>query len=149
MQPINTQTLFQGRDGTVRWFAWDNLDPRGMISCVHIFDHRNTDNSSAHFVSFAHNSRERRAVLHAGWDEGIIIKLGDQVLFDAREYPQRGKGLLYRDEYQFEKHIPFTLPKGRSQLCVTDLNSHGNWLFSLRITDENNIPFHDVRFRLE
>ena len=148
-EPINPHTPYQGRDGTVRWFAWDNLDPRGMISCVHIFDHRNTDNSSAHFVSFVHNPRERRAVLHTGWDDGIIIRLGDQILFDARDYPPRGKGLLHLDKYQFEKHIPFTLPKGRSQLSVTDLNSHGNWLFSLRITDAQDIPLPDVKFRLE
>jgi hypothetical protein len=148
-QPIDTHTSYQGRDGTVRWFAWDNFDPRGIVSCVSVFDHRNTDNSSAHFVSFVHNPRERRAVLHTGWDDGIIIWLGNQVIFDARDYPKRGKGLLYLDKYQFEKHIPFTLPKGSSQLSVTDLNSHGNWLFSLRITDQNDIPFPDVSFRLE
>ena len=148
-EPIHPHTPYQGRDGVVRWFAYDNLDPRGMISCAGIFGHRNTDNSSAHFVSFIHNPRARRAVLHTGWDDGIIIKLGDQVLFDARDYPPRGKGLLHRDKYQFEKHVPFTLPKGRSQLSVTDLNSHGNWLFSLRITGENDIPFRDVSFRLE
>lgn len=148
-QPINTQTPFAGRDGTVRWFAWDNMDPRGVVSCVSVFDHRNTDNSSAHFVSFVHNPTERQAVLHTGWDDGILIKLDDKVLFDARDYPPRGKGLLYLDKYQFEKRIPFTLPTGRSKLTVTDLNSHGNWLFSLRITEENDVPFSDVKFRLE
>jgi len=146
--PMDPHLPYQGRDGTVRWFVWDNFDPRGVVSCVSVFDHRNTDNSSAHFVSFVHNPRERHAVLHTGWDDGIIIRLGDQVLFDARDYPVRGKGLLYKDKYQFEKHVPFTLPKGRSQLSVTDLNSHGNWLFSLRITDEQEIPFSDVEFRL-
>lgn len=148
-QPINPQATWQGRDAAVRWFAWDNLDPRGMISCVGIFGYRNTDDASAHFVSFVHNPRERRAVLHTGWDDGIIIRLGAQVLFDAREYPPRGKGLLFRDKYQFEKRIPFTLPRGRSQLTVTSLNSHGNWLFSLRITGEDDVPFQDVKFRLE
>ena len=148
-QPINPHTAFQGRDGAVRWFAWDNLDPRGVVSCIGIFDYRNTDNSSAHFVSFVHTPRERRAVLHTGWDDGIIIRLGDQTLFDARNYPQRGKGLLYLDKHQFEKHIPFTLPKGRAQLSVTDLTAHGGGVFSLRITGENNIPFPDLVFRLE
>lgn len=148
-EPISPHTPFQGRDGAVRWFSWDNLDPRGVTSCVGIFDYRNTDNASAHFVSFVHNPRARRAVLHTGWDDGILIRLGEQVLFDARNYPPRGKGLLYLDKYQFEKHVPFTLPTGRSQLSVTSLNSHGNWLFSLRITGEDDIPFPDVSFRLE
>jgi len=57
--------------------------------------------------------------------------------------------MLYQDKHQFEKRVPFTLPKGRSQLSVTSLNSHGGWVFSLRITDANDIPFQDVRFRLE
>lgn len=114
-----------------------------------VFDYRNTDNASAHFVCFVHNPRERPAVLHTGWDDGILIKFGDQVLFDGRHYPEKGKGLLYRDKYQFEKHIPFTLPRGRSQLSVSSLNSHGNWLFSLRITEENSTPFPDLKFRLE
>ena len=78
-----------------------------------------------------------------------MIRLDARVIFDASEYPPRGKGMLYRDKHQFEKRVPFTLPKGRSQLSVTDLNSLGNWLFSLRITDEYDIPFQHVRFRLE
>jgi hypothetical protein len=148
-QPINSRTPYQGRDGAIRWFPFDNLDPRGVTSCVSIFDYRNTDNAAAHFISFVHSPSERRAVLHPGWDDGIRIQLGHAVIFDARDYPTRGKGMLYLDKYQFEKRVPFTLPKGKSQLSVTSLNSHGNWLFSLRITDENDLPFHDVRFRLE
>lgn len=148
-QPINPRTAYNGRDGAVRWFAYDNLDPRGVTSCIGVFDYRNTDNSAAHFVSFVHSPSERRAFLHTGWDDGILIKLGDQVIFDASDYPPRGKGMLYQDKHQFEKRVPFTLPKGRSQLSVNSLNLRGNWLFSIRITDENDIPFQDVRFRLE
>lgn len=149
LAPLNPAAPYHGRDGAVRWFAWDNLDPRGVTSCVQIFDYRNTDNASAHFVTFVHCPSERGSVLHTGWDDGILVKLDDRVLFDARSYPGRGKGLLYRDKYQFEKRVPFTLPKGKSRLAVTSINSHGNWLFSLRITDENDFPFQDVRFRLE
>ena len=148
-QPINPRTPYQGRDNTVRWFAWDNPDPRGVVSCVGLFDYRNTDNASAHFVSFVHNPRERHAVLHTGWDDGVLIQLGDRVLFDASDYPPRGKGMLYRDKHQFEKHIPFTLPAGTTPLSVTSLNSHGGWVFSLRLTGEDDVPFSDVKFRLE
>ena len=148
-KPIHPRTAYHGRDGAVRWFAYDNLDPRGVTSCVGVFDYRNTDNAAAHFVSFVHCPTERRAFLHTGWDDGILIKLGDQVIFDASNYPPRGKGMLYLDKHQFEKRVPFTLPKGRSQLSVMDLNSHGGWVFSVRITDQNDLPFQDVRFRLE
>ena len=147
--PISPQTIYHGRDGVVRWFAWDNLDPRGLVSCVRCFDYRNTDQAAAHFASYVDNPSERRAVLHTGWDDGIIIRLGGQVLFDARDYPVRGKGMLYRDKYQFEKRVPFSLPKGRSPLFVTSLNSHGQWLFSLRITGEDDVPFPDLSFHLE
>lgn len=149
VQPINPHATYQGRDAAVRWFAWDNLDPRGVVSCVGIFGYRNTDDASAQFVSFVHNPRERRAVLHTGWDDGILIRLGEQVLFDARTYPSRGKGLLFRDKHQFEKRIPFTLPAGESRLSVTSINSHGNWLFALRITGEDDVPFRDLKFRLQ
>ena len=148
-KPINPRTAYNGRDGAVRWFAHDNLDPRGVTSCIGIFDYRNTDNSAAHFVSFVQSPSERRAFLHTGWDDGIRIQLGYQIIFDASNYPPRGKGMLYRDKHQFEKRVPFTLPKGKSQLSVTSLTSHGGWVFALRITDENDLPFQDVRFRLE
>ena len=98
------------------------------------------------FVSFVQSASERRAVLHTGWDDGIIIRLEEQTVFDARTYPPRGKGLLYRDKYQFERHVPLTLPKGKTRLAVTSINSHGNWLFSLRITDQHDLPFPDVKF---
>ncbi len=45
--------------------------------------------------------------------------------------------------------MPFTLPGGKSRLAITSINSHGNWLFALRLTDESDIPFQDVKFRLE
>ncbi len=148
-KPISPRTAYNGRDGAVRWFAHDNLDPRGVTSCIGVFDYRNTDNSAAHFVSIVQSPSERSAFLHVGWDDGIRVKLGDQVIFDGSDYPPRGKGMLYRDKHQFEKRVPFTLPKGKSQLSVTSLNSHGGWVFALRITGENDLPFQDVRFRLE
>ncbi|MBI3849707.1 MAG: hypothetical protein HY298_05370 [Verrucomicrobia bacterium] len=149
-KPINPRTAYHGRDGLVRWFAYDNLDARGVTQCMKdVFGFRNTDNAAAHFVSFVHSPSERSAFLHTGWSDGILIKLGDQVIFDASDYPPRGKGMLYLDKHQFEKRIAFTLPKGKSQLSVTSLNLRGKWEFSLRITDENDIPFQDVRFRLE
>ena len=60
---INPYTPFHGRDGAVRWFAFDNFDPRGITSCVCLFDYRNTDNAAAHFVTFVRSPAERRALL--------------------------------------------------------------------------------------
>ncbi len=87
--------------------------------------------------------------LHVGWDDGIVIYLGDEIVFDQRNYPKRGKGMLFQDRSQFEKRVPVTIEKGRTRLSVNSINSHGNWLFSFRITDENDLPFKDVRFRLD
>ena len=75
--------------------------------------------------------------------------LGDKIVFDERNYPKRGKGMLFNDRYQFEKRVPITIEKGKTRLSVVSINSHGNWLFSLRITDENDLPFGDVQFRLK
>lgn len=149
LEPINTYAAHFGRDQVVRWFAWDNLDPRGIIGMKYLFDWQNTDSSSAHLVSFVHSEKEHKAFLHVGWDDGIIVYLGNKIVFDQRDYPQRGKGLLYKDRYQFEKRVPIAIRKGSTRLSVTSINSHGNWLFSLRVTDENDLPFADVRFRLQ
>ena len=149
LEPVDTYTSHFGRDQVVRWFAWDNLDPRGVIGMKYLFDWQNTDSSSAHLVSFVHSEKLHKAFLHVGWDDGIIVYLGNKIVFDRRDYPKRGKGLLYQDRYQFEKRIPITIKKGSTRLSVTSINSHGNWLFSLRITDENDLPFADVTFRLQ
>jgi hypothetical protein len=140
---------YHGRDGVVRWFRYDNLDPRGVTNCKYLFDYRDTDNAAAHFVSFIHNPKKRPAYLHVGWDDGVVIRLGEEIVFDQADYPERGKGQLYRDKYQFEKRVPIALEAGSTRLAVTSLNSHGSWLFTLRITDENDIPFKDVSFGLE
>jgi len=147
--PIDPQMPHHGRDGVVRWFAFDNLDPRGSTSGRYLFDWFHTDNSSAHFVTCIHSEKEHQAILHTGWDDGIVIRLGDTAVFDQAEYPQRGHGMLYLDRYLFEKHVPIVIPKGETRLSVTSINSHGVWGFSLRITDGDQIPFEDVRFRLE
>lgn len=148
-QPVESHRVHHGRDGAVRWFAYDNLDPRGITDSRRIFDWRNTDFASAHFVTFVHSPERRRALLHVGWDDGILIKLSGKTVFDQMDYPLRGKGILYLDKYRFEKHIPITLEKGRNRLAVTSVNSRGAWVFTLRITDERGVPFPDVHFRLK
>jgi len=146
---IDSHRSYHGRDSVVRWFPFDNLDPRGITSCEYVFDWRNTDDAAAHFVTFIHSGKTRQAYVNVGWDDGIVMRLGDKVVFEEVNYPVRGHGLLFRDRYIFEKRVPVTIPKGRTKLAVTSLNSHGNWLFSLRITDVEGIPFDDVRFRLD
>jgi hypothetical protein len=147
--PVNARAVFHGRDGAVRWFTFDNLDPRGITSCTYVFDYRNTDNGAAHFVTNVDCPGTRSGVLHVGWDDGIIIRLGGEVVFNRADYPARGKGMQYRDRYIFEEHVPITLKQGRQRLAVTSINSHGNWVFAIRLTDAAGVPFPDVRFRLE
>ncbi|MBN1352303.1 hypothetical protein JXJ21_23100 [candidate division KSB1 bacterium] len=137
-----------GRGNVVRWFAFDNLDPRGVTSLRCIFDWFHTDSASAQLVSFIHSEADHEALLHIGWDDGIIVCLDDEIVFDERDYPKRGKGMLFRDRYQFEKQVPISIKKGRTRLSVVSLNSHGNWVLSLRITDKSDLPFPDIRFRL-
>ncbi len=148
-QPINPYTAYHGHSGVVRWFAYPNLDPRGVVSENYLFDWHNTDNSAAHLVSFVDAPRTCQAYLHLGWDDGIVVRLKDRVVFDQADYPPRGKGMLFRDKHQFETRVPITLEEGRSQLAVLSINSHGNWVFSLRITDGDNLPIPGLRFRLE
>jgi len=147
-RPVDSHTPYHGRDGAVRWFAFDNLDPRGIVSCVYLFDWRNTDDASAHFSSFIRSPEAKRACLNVGWDDGLLVRLGDRVVVEEADYPPEGHGFLHHDRYCFERKVPVRIPEGRTRLTVTSLNSHGNWLFSLRITDRGGIPFQDLRFRL-
>ncbi len=147
--PVSPHAFHRGRDTGVRWFRYDNLDPIGITSPRYIFGYTNVDDSGAHLVTNVRSPRERKAILHFGWDDGARVCLGDKVVFDALQYPPKGKGMVYRDKYLFEKQIPITIPKGATRLAVTSMNLRGKWVFSLRITDDNGIPFDDVTFRLE
>lgn len=148
-QPIHPYVSHEGRDGVVRWFDYPNLDPRGVTSCSFLFEWRNTDNAAAHFVSFVHSPQRREGYLHVGWDDGIVVRLGDRVVFDKAAYPPSGKGMLFRDKHQFEARVPIAIDEGRSRLSVLSINSHGNWLFSLRVTGADDLPLEGVEFRLE
>jgi len=146
--PISQGRVYYGRDGAVRWFPWSVRDPRGVSDCRSLFGHLATDDASAHFVCWIHSDRPREGVLHTGWDDGIVIRVGDEVVFDRPTYPPVGHGQLYRDKYQFEEHVPITIPAGATRLAVTCINAKGSWIFTLRITDRDGYPFEGVRFSL-
>ncbi len=57
--------------------------------------------------------------------------------------------MVYQDKFLFEKQLGVTLPKGATRLAVTTMNLGGKWVYALRLTDPNGIPFEDVKFRLE
>ncbi|MCE5307693.1 MAG: hypothetical protein LLG20_08620 [Acidobacteriales bacterium] len=146
---VSEHEIHRGRDGGVRWFRYDNLDPIGITSPRTIFGFSNVDDSGAHLVTNIHSPEERKAILHFGWDDGARLYLGGKILVDALEYPPKGKGMVYKEKFLFEKHIPVTIPKGVTRLAVTTMNLRGKWLYSLRLTDGDGIPFDDIRFRLE
>jgi len=146
---VGEHEIHRGRDGGVRWFRYDNLDPIGITSPRTIFGFSNVDDSGAHMVTYIHSPEERKAVLHFGWDDGARLYLGGKIIVDALEYPPKGKGMVYKDKFLFERHIPVIIAKGVTRLAVTTMNLRGKWLYSLRLTDGDGIPFDDVRFRLE
>jgi len=139
---------FIGRDGVVRWFVWENLDPRGAVSPRTILDWWNTDSSAAVFVASVWSERPRDVYVEIGWDDGLLVTLNADTVLDHRAYPTRGHGWQYRDRYIFEDQALVHLPAGTSTLRVLSLNSHGNWVFSLRFVDERGLPVPDLRFGL-
>lgn len=146
-RPILTQDVFDGRDGAVRWFAYDNLDPRGGVDLRHLFNFRSTDDSTAYLTTYVEAPRPTPAYLNVGWDDGLTVQLAEQTVFQVD--PPSGHGVLYRDKYRFEKRVPITLPAGQTRLNVVSVNYWGSWGFTLRITDENGIPIPGVRFHLQ
>jgi len=148
-ESIDPYRPYHGRDGAVRWFVFQNNDPRGIVSCRYVFDWRRTDDASANFASFVHVQRPMDLLLNVGWDDGIRVWLNDRLVFDRAEYPPEGHGFQYRDRYCFEDRVRVRLPRGTSKLFVTSINSHGNWIFSLRLTGEDGIPPAGLQFRLD
>ena len=144
----DTQTPYIGRDGVVRWFVWDNFDPRGAVSPRAIVDWWKTDSTSAVFVATVCSDRPRDVFVEAGWDDGLLVCVNGDTVLDRRDYPRRGHGWHYRDRYIFEDRAPVHLPSGCSTVRVLSLNSHGNWVFSIRFVDENGLPVSDLRFSL-
>jgi hypothetical protein len=146
--PISGQRVYYGRDGAVRWFPWNARDPRGFYEVRSLLGYLSTDDASFHFVCWIESEASREAVLHTGWDDGIVIRLADAVVFSRPDYPPVGHGAFFRDRYQFEEHVPLTIPAGSTRLAVTSINSHGVWLFTLRITDRDGYPLEGLRFRI-
>ena len=146
---INTQKIYFGRDEAVRWTEFDNMDPRGMIPRRKAYGWYKTDSCSAQLVSFVHADKAYDAEIHIGWDDGIIVYLDDKMIFDKRDYPKRGKGLDYLDRYRFEAAVPVKIKKGVSRLSVVSINSHGNWIYSLRITGKDGLPIDGLHFDLK
>lgn len=142
----DARTVYHGRDGAVRWFLVDNLDPRGVTSGRYIFDYRNIASSSAHFACTIRSPVRQSAVLNVAWDSGVVVRIGGRVVFASGNEPPQ---ILYRDKYRFARSVPFVLPKGSSPLVVTCLNSRGRLTFALRVTDKNGIPLPGVRFTIE
>lgn len=146
--PVRTSVPWQGRDGAVHWFPHYALDPLGTFSLKQPFDYRNTDNASAHAVVNVTAPAEVKAQLWMNWDDGVVVRLGDKVIFDKSDYPETGHGILFKDHYLFEEHVPVTIPKGTTRLSVTSLNLKGSWGFNLRFADEDGYPVKGLAFTL-
>lgn len=146
-RPIHTQDVFDGRDDAVRWFAYDDFDPRGQVDLRHFFNFQNTDDAAAYLSTYVETTRTTSAYLNLGWDDGLTVQLGGRTVFDVA--PPSGHGVLFRDKYRFEKRVPINLPAGRTRLNVVSVNYWGTWEFTLRITDEDGMPIPDVKLRLQ
>ena len=147
--PVDPNRVYYGRDGAVRWTRHDIRDPRAVVECRQMVDYLHTDDASVHAVTWIESDVEYEATLHFAWDDGAQVRFGDELVFDRLGYPERGKGADYQDRYRFEEHIPITIPRGRTRLAVTDANSHGVWVFRVRITDRDGFPIPGVSFSSE
>ena len=146
--PIRLSEPIHGRDGVVHWFPFRGRDPLGTVRLVAAFDWHNTNDSSAQLVTTVNATESTEALLWIGWDDGIVVRMDDRIVFNHPDYPKQGHGMLFRDRYLFEDKVAITLPQGKSRLSVVSINSHGNWGFNLRITDADGFPLDTVSFSL-
>ncbi len=146
--PPQQTDVWHGRDGALRWFQFDALEPTGGVSLLQAFDWRATHFASAHCAADIIAKRPVEGIMGIGWDDGIVVRLNDEIVFDHPEYPERGHGRGYRDKYLFEEKVPVTIPAGRSRLVVTDINQKGLWGFNIRFFDKDGYPLQGVEFDL-
>jgi hypothetical protein len=147
-RPVRLDEPIHGRDGVVRWFVFRSREPTGSVSLRAAFDWRATDDCSAHLLSEISSPDRVRAYMWIGWDDGIAVWINNKMVFDHRTYPKRGHGMLFRDRYLFEERVPVVVPKGKSRLAVTSINSHGVWGFAIRFTDKDGFPLEGLTFSL-
>ncbi len=145
---VRSEDLFHGRDGAVAWRRIAPLTPLGTVSLKQPFDWRATDDMSVHLVATVRASGNTEGYLWVNWDDGIIVRLDDAVVFDRSDYPEKGHGLLYRDRFLFEEKVPVTLAKGETRLAVTCINAKGSVGFNLRFADAEGYPLPDLSFSL-
>jgi len=148
MRPINRDDIYYGRDGAVRWTVWNVLNPTGLLNASLLYGYLGTDDQSTHFACWVHTDRPLEGTMHVNWDDGIIIRLGDQIVFSRPDYPPQGHGLFYLDRYLFEEHVPVSIPAGATRITVTEINARGLWQWAFRITDRDGYPFEGVRFTM-
>ena len=146
--PIRFDAPVNGRDGLVRWHTFHNYEPLGSVRLMAAAGWRRTDDCSALLASNVSSARDVKAFLWLNWDDGVVVRLNGQTVFDHPDYPERGHGLLYNDRYNFEDHVPVEIPKGESLLLVTSINLHGSWGVNLRIADQDGFPLDGVSFSL-
>ncbi len=145
---IPSNKVYYGRDGAVRWQPWAALDPRGLFGTRHMMDYLAIDNLSYYFVCWIHSDVACTATLNLNWDDGIVVRVREDVVFDRPDYPESGHGVLYQNKYQFEERVPVGLAAGATRLAVTSINAGGAWAFVLRLTDADGFPLPGVRFSL-
>ena len=145
-RPVRTHDVYYGRDGAVRWFDWEPLDPRGVFAIRESLDCIGIDDAAAHLVTWVVSDAARDAFLHIGWDDGLQLRVGDELMFDRADYPPEGHGAQFRDKYQFEEVVKVRLPEGRTRLAATSINLRDVWQFQLRITDADGYPIEGITF---
>jgi hypothetical protein len=146
--PLRLDTPVPGRDGSVFWRVFHNYSPIGTVRLGAAFDWFKTDEASAQLVTDIAAPARTDAVLNMGWDDGAIVYLNGEIVFDRRAYPESGHGMLFKDRNNFEETVPITLPAGRSRLAVVSINLRGVWGVNVRITDACGWPIEGIRFEL-
>jgi len=144
--PFDTSRSFYGRDGVVRWFRWYNHDPRGLVNTRLVFDFIGADNFSMHMAVWIRSDAARDAVVHLGWHDGLVARLGGRTICDRPDYEPVVHNGFHRDRYQFNEQIPVRLPKGATLFTATIVQATEAWRFAFRLTDPDGYPIPGVAF---
>ncbi|MBI5092348.1 MAG: hypothetical protein HZB26_07875 [Candidatus Hydrogenedentes bacterium] len=146
VSPLCLDAAVDGRDGLVRWFRYRNFNALGQVNLPAAFGWRGMDDCSALLATTVIARSARDGYLWIGWDDGVVVRFDGQTVFSHPQYPERGHGMVFKDRYDFEEHVPLKIPKGEHLLTVTSINAKGRWGVNLRIGDENGFPLDGVSF---
>jgi hypothetical protein len=128
--PAGAVVLFDGRN----FDEWVSLGgPKGMINIIEAIG--NAQNAAAYLQARIWSSREQKATLQLGSDDGVKVWLNGNVVHAKN---------VARGVSPDEDKVPVTLQAGTNELLLKVTNGAGDWGAIVRFAGEDGKPLRNI-----